>query len=139
MALEEMKDFWEQIQSFALIHNPKNTLNLQEIYGEDIRWGKDLEETIGLIKARKVTILDVRPDDEVQETDLLYKKYVLHISFDQLKRSSGLIPESNPLLVICRGRLCVMSSESTIAIRKMGFNAYRLDMTWHQIEKRLMS
>lgn len=135
LAQEEMKDFWEEIQNFALIHNPENYLDPVEIYGEEIRWQKSLEETIKLIKARKVTLLDVRPSDEVLKSDTLYKKYVLHIPFDQLKDAKDKIPASKPLLVICRGRLCVMSSESTVYIRKLGFNAYRLDMTWYQIEK----
>lgn len=138
LAQEEMKDFWEQIQHFALLHNPANIMSSPLIYQEEFSWPKDIEETIKMIKARKLTLLDVRPCDEIDEVDLNYKKYVVHIPSDELKKLKEELPKSKPIIVICRGRLCVMSNESTYLLRKLGFDAYKLDMSWFQISQELM-
>ena len=78
LAQEQMKDFWEQIQNFALIHTPSNRIISHELYQEDLEWFKDMEETIIMIKTRKLTLLDVRPNDEIDGMDANYKKYVVH-------------------------------------------------------------
>lgn len=133
----EMKEFWEQIQQFALTHNAANVISSPEIYNEELSWDKSLEETIKLIKVKKITLLDVRPADEIDETDLTYKKFVLHVPSELLKKLKETIPVSRPILIICRGRLCVMSNESTYQLRKLGFDAYKFDASWFQISKKL--
>ena len=50
----EMRDFWEQIQSFALSHNPSNSLRSDEIYREELEWRKDVQETIKLLQSKKL-------------------------------------------------------------------------------------
>ena len=137
LAQEDLKDLWEQIQDFALKHNPDNVIDSQEIYQENLEWDKNLEDTIKQIKNKKLTLVDVRPDDEIDEVDANYKKYVLHIPFDALKKNKDDITKSKPLLVICRGRLCVMANESTYQLRKLGFDAYKLNQSWHQVSKLL--
>lgn len=137
LAQPEMKIFWEQIQDFALIHNAENVISSEEIYNEDLKWQKDLAETIKMLKAKKIVLIDVRPDDEIVDTDNNYKKYVTHIPFESLKKESESIPVSKPLLLICRGRLCVISNESTFLLRKLGFEAYKFDYSWFQISKEL--
>lgn len=134
---EEMKEFWEQIQNFTLIHTPANIITSRDIYLDELEWQKDIEETIKLIKARKLTLLDVRPDDEIDEKDANYKKYVVHIPIENLKRSKEELPKSRPILVICRGRLCVLSNESTYQLRKLGFDAYKFGLSWFQLSKKL--
>ena len=134
----EMKEFWEQIQSFALIHDATNVISSSDIYNEELSWSKDQEETIRMIKARKLTLLDVRPDDEINEVDSTYKKYVLHIPFENLKRLKDTLPTSRPILIICRGRLCVVSNESTFQLRKLGFHAYKFEHSWYQVSKKLL-
>ena len=138
LAQVEMKEFWEQIQSFALIHDATNVISSSDIYNEELSWSKDQEETIRMIKARKLTLLDVRPDDEIDEVDSTYKKYVLHIPFENLKRLKDTLPTSRPILVICRGRLCVVSNESTFQLRKLGFHAYKFEHSWYQLSKKLI-
>lgn len=135
LSQKEMKDFWEQIQSFALKHNPTNIISSAEIYHEKLEWPKSLEETIPLIKNKKVTLLDVRPDDEIQDPDTSYKTYVTHIDLDNLKNEHSKLNNKKPILVICRGRLCVTSNESTFLLRKLGFDAYKFEYSWHQISK----
>jgi DNA-binding transcriptional ArsR family regulator/rhodanese-related sulfurtransferase len=138
LAQEQMKEFWEQIQNFALIHTPSNSIISHELYQEDLEWFKDMEETIKMIKTRKLTLLDVRPDDEIDGMDANYKKYVVHIPFNNFKKLKEDLPKSRPILVICRGRLCVMSNESTYQLRKLGFDAYKLNQSWFQVSKKLM-
>jgi DNA-binding transcriptional ArsR family regulator len=137
LAQDDLKEFWEQIQSFALKHNSSNVIESVDIYKEELEWVKEEAETIKMIKARKLTLLDVRPDDEIDEMDKNYKKYVVHIPFQNLKKFKDDLPKSRPLLVICRGRLCVMSNESTYELRKLGFDAYKLNMSWYEVSKHL--
>ena len=137
LAQEEMREFWEQIQRFALIHNPTNGLVSIEIYKEELEWTNELEETIKLIKTKKITLLDVRPDDEVDEINPTYKKNVTHIPFENIKKLKEELPKSKPILVICRGRLCVMANESTLLLRKLGVDAYKLNLSWYELSKKL--
>jgi len=138
LAQIEMKEFWEQIQNFAFVHDASNVISCSDIYDEDLRWSKNQEETIKMIKARKLTLLDVRPEDEIDKVDSFYKKYVLHIPFEHLKRLKDTLPTSRPILVICRGRLCVVSNESTFQLRKLGFHAYKFEHSWYQLSKKLI-
>lgn len=135
LAQSQMKDFWEQVLQFSLIHDPRNTLSSQDLYGENLDWEKSLEETAKLIRAKKVALLDVRPLDETDPEDILYRKNVLNIPYDEMKKRKEALPQDKPLLVICRGRLCVMSQEVTYHLRKTGINAYRLGHSWHQLSK----
>jgi len=136
LARPEMKDFWEQILGFFQIHDPGNVLSSEEIYGEDLDWDKTLDETIKMLLAKKIILLDVRPLDEVDQDEPSYQ-HVLSIPYDEIKKRAGEIPKSKPVLVICRGRLCVMANEVTASLRKLGYNAYRLKFSWHQLASAL--
>lgn len=137
LAQPQMKDFWEQILQFSLIHDPHNTLSSEELYGENLDWEKGLEETVKLIKAKKISLLDVRPLDETDPEDILYKKYVQNIPFDEIKKRKDELAEYKPVLVVCRGRLCVMAQEVTYNLRKLGLDAYRINHSWHQLTKKI--
>jgi len=138
LAQTEMKDFWEEIQKFCLIHNPTNILSTTEIYGDEFSWTNDIEETIKFIKSGKIILIDVRPNDEIDNTDKTYERYVQHIPYSQLKKATSKMSKSKTILIICRGRLCVMSSESTHDLRNMGFKAFKLDLSWHTLSKLLI-
>jgi DNA-binding transcriptional ArsR family regulator len=133
----ELKTFWEQIQDYAQIQDPTKIIDSEAIYHENLLWEKSLKETIKDIKSQKVLLLDVRPNDEVDEDDPQYSKYVVHIPFDNLKRMKDELPANKPLLIICRGRLCVMSNESTHQLRKMGFEAFKGHFSWFQLSQAL--
>ncbi len=137
LAQPGMKDFWEEIQNFTLQHNPENTIASAKIYPENLTWNQDPHETIKMIKAKKLTLLDVRPLDEVDETDTKYLKYVLHLPYSDLKTHLDTIPKSRPVIIICRGRLCVMANESTAELRTLGFKAYKWDLSWFEVSKYL--
>jgi rhodanese-related sulfurtransferase len=137
IAHPSLKTFWEEIQNLSLAHNPENIINSKDFYEESLEYPKSNEELLHLIKSRKLTLLDVRPEDEVHDIDLIYKKYVLHIPFSELKKQKHLLPTSRPVIVICRGRMCVMSHEVTSQLRKLGFDAYRINKSWFQLSNEL--
>jgi DNA-binding transcriptional ArsR family regulator len=137
LAQVEMKEFWEQIQYFALKHNDLNIISSKDIYHEELDWDKNVQDTLRMIKAKKVIVLDVRPDDEIDSMNKIYEKFVLHIPFSDLKKRSVELPISKIILVVCRGRLCVMSNESAFVLRKLGFEAFKLNTSWFQLNKML--
>jgi DNA-binding transcriptional ArsR family regulator/rhodanese-related sulfurtransferase len=138
LAHTEMKNFWEQILAFSLIQNPENDFATESIYGEELNWDKSLEETIKLITAKKVVLLDVRPLDEIDSEDILYHRYVLSIPASELKQRQKEILGAKPILVMCRGRLCVLASEVTANLRDTRKNVYRLPFSWHQLATKLL-
>jgi DNA-binding transcriptional ArsR family regulator len=133
----ELKHFWEQIQDYAQAQDPTKIIDSNDIYNEDLVWKKNLKETIKEIKSQKIILLDVRPLDEVDELDPNYLKYVMHIPFDNLKKMKDDLPKNKDILIICRGRLCVMSNESTFHLRKMGFSAFKGNFSWFQLSQAL--
>lgn len=138
LAQPEMKEFWEQILAFALIQNPENDFATKPIYGEELNWDKSLEETVKLIAGNKVVLLDVRPLDETESEDILYRKYVLSIPASELKNRQHELSGAKPVLVMCRGRLCVLASEVTAKLRDKRKNVYRLPYSWHQLATKLL-
>ena len=137
LAQVEMKEFWEQIQQFALKHNELNIISSKNIYHEELDWDKNVHDTLKMIKAKKVIVLDVRPNDEVESKNEIYEKFVLHIPFSELKKRSGELPKTKIILVVCRGRICVMSNESAFVLRKLGFEAFKLNSSWFQLSQML--
>lgn len=133
LAHDEMKDFWEEIQKFAIIHRPDILIETEKIYKEKIDWDEEFTKTIQLIKNNKVMLLDVRPLDEVSQIEELYKKYVTHIPYSELHLRHGEISKKKPVLILCRGRFCGISGESTFLLKKIGLDAHKLNMSWHQI------
>jgi DNA-binding transcriptional ArsR family regulator len=133
----ELKSFWEQIQDYALAQDPSKIIDSNNIYNENLVWEKSLKDTIKEIKSQKIILLDVRPIDEVDELDPNYLKYVIHIPFDNLKKMKDDLPKNKDILIICRGRLCVMSNESTFQLRKMGYSAFKGNFSWFQISQAL--
>ena len=129
--------FWEEIQNLSNAHHPENIIHSKDFYDEELEFPKNDEEIVKLIKARKLTLLDVRPEDELHEADSIYKKYVLHIPSSELKKQKDIIPTSRPIIVICRGRMCVMSHEVTSQLRKLGYEAYRINKSWFQLSQDL--
>lgn len=136
LAQPQMKEFWEQILDFTAIHSPQDKISSEEIYGENLDWKKNVEETVKSVKAKKVTLLDVRPLDETDADDIFYKKHVLNVPMNEIKKGIKNLPKSKPVLIVCRGRLCIMANETTSALRQMGFDAYRLSFSWYQLSKK---
>ncbi len=130
----EVQKFWESFQDFAQRLDSSLILETADIYG-DINWQRPWSETKKLVKSGEVTLLDVRPLDEIiddRESDI-----VMHISQEELKSNLKKIPKKKILLVFCRGRLCAQSAFSVNYLRENGYNAYRLDLSWNSIKSDL--
>lgn len=124
----EAMTFWEHYQDFAQKLDPNLVLETQDIYG-DLQWAPSWSETKKQVKAGKVLLLDVRPEDEVTHEEL----FISHIPQAELKTRLKELPKKKPILVFCRGRLCALSAFSVNYLRENGFEAYRLDVSWNVI------
>jgi DNA-binding transcriptional ArsR family regulator len=127
----EALEFWEHYQDFAQKLDPSLVLSIQDLYG-DIKWNASLTETKRLVKTGQVTLLDVRPRDEVLRA--YDSESVLHIPQTELKTSLKKLSKKKPVLVFCRGRLCALSAFSVNYLREKGYNAYRLDVSWNIVK-----
>jgi rhodanese-related sulfurtransferase len=121
----EVFHFWEQYQDFAQKFNSSLVIETQDLYGA-INWELPLNETIKMVRLGEVTLLDVRPVDEVEETS----KSVIHIPQSDLKLKLNQLSKKKKILVFCRGRLCALSAFSVNYLKENGFKAYRLDISW---------
>jgi DNA-binding transcriptional ArsR family regulator len=124
--------FWEKWQDFAEKLDPSLKLSVKETYGE-IQWGEDLKMTLKLVREGKVVLLDVRPAEESGDTSLEHLG-VLSIPQSQLKDRWKELPKKKKILVFCRGRLCALSAYSVNYLRQLGLDAYRLDLSWYQLQ-----
>jgi DNA-binding transcriptional ArsR family regulator len=122
--------FWEQIQDFVQSLEPELNLKVDEL-----NWLESEEVTINLIKEGKVTLLDVRPKDETSQN--LELENCLHIPSSEIQDSIQLLPKRKPILVICRGRFCVLSVNVVTELRSLGFKAFRLEYSAFQLKLKL--
>lgn len=129
---EAVFEFWEYCQNFAQQVNPGLELDVVNLFGE-INWNKDLEETTALIQSDAVTLIDVRPEDEVSED--LGAFPVVSIPCFELEKHLATLPKDRPLLVFCRGRWCALSAYAVNLMREQGLQAYRLNQSWFSLKK----
>ena len=82
------------------------------------------EELLDRSRARTVTILDVRPDDEFA---LGHLPGALNIPLRELKARLGEIDAQQEVVAYCRGPYCVLSYEAVAQLRARGLKARRLE------------
>jgi len=82
------------------------------------------EELFKRMKAGKVTLLDVRPDDEYA---LGHLPGALNLPLEVLKRRLSELPRNQEIVAYCRGPYCILSFEAVALLRKKGFNVRRLE------------
>ena len=80
----------------------------------------DLERRM---KQGLVTVLDVRPEDEFA---LGHLPGARNVPLNRLKRELSKLDRNTEIVAYCRGPYCVLSFEAVAQLRKMGFNARRL-------------
>jgi len=123
--------FWEACQDFVQAVDPALKLDTDDVY-ESIDWNKNLKETISLAKKKSITLLDARPTEEVSEG--IEGLNVVHISSADIKKNVSKLNKKKPVLVFCRGRLCVLPAFVVNELRQLGFDAYRLNGSWFSLK-----
>jgi len=82
---------------------------------------KELQQRL---RKRAVTVLDVRPEDELA---LGHVPGALNIPLGALKKRISELDPSVEIVAYCRGPYCVLSFEAVALLRERGFNVRRLE------------
>jgi rhodanese-related sulfurtransferase/biotin operon repressor len=80
-------------------------------------------ELMHRMKQGLVTVLDVRPEDEFA---LGHLPGAFNVPLSGLKRWLSKLDRKTEIVAYCRGPYCVMSFEAVAQLRKLGYNARRL-------------
>lgn len=125
--------FWESCQDFIQSVDPSLKLDIQTVY-EKMDWQENIKTTIKKAKSNEITLIDVRPSDEVIEA--LDNLNVINIPSSELSKNISKISKKKPALVFCRGRLCALSAYAVNELRKNGIKAYRLNESWYSLKEK---
>ena len=99
--------------------------HLAQTYIDD----RDALEPIGMaelrrrLKARDVTLIDVRPEAEFEAAHIAG---AISVPLPELGRRLARIPKAQPVIAYCRGPYCVLSVEAVEKLRRRGYRALRL-------------
>lgn len=83
-----------------------------------------IDDLIKKIDAGKVTILDVRPENEYNNGHIANS---ISIPFDQLAQRLKALPKRNKIIAYCRGPFCVYADDAVALLNKAGYKAARLE------------
>jgi DNA-binding transcriptional ArsR family regulator/rhodanese-related sulfurtransferase len=83
----------------------------------------DRRALMKLMHAGKITVLDVRPEDEYRAAHI---SEAISIPLDQLKNHLSKLPRDQKIVAYCRGPYCILASEAVRQLRSKGFQATRL-------------
>jgi rhodanese-related sulfurtransferase len=76
------------------------------------------------LKAGKITILDVRPENEFNAGHI---PNAISIPLEQLEERLKELPKRNEIIAYCRGPFCVYADEAVALLNKAGYKATRLE------------
>jgi ArsR family transcriptional regulator len=82
------------------------------------------EELMARLRDDRVTLLDVRPEDEFARGHL---PGALNIPLAELERRLRELPKGREVIAYCRGPYCVLSFEAVAALRVRGYRVRRLE------------
>ncbi|MBD2784077.1 metalloregulator ArsR/SmtB family transcription factor [Xenorhabdus sp. DI] len=85
---------------------------------EAISW----EELLERIKAKSMTLLDVRPKEEFEQGHL---PNAINIPVDELENRLDELASNQELIAYCRGPYCVLSANALALLRAKGIHARR--------------
>jgi DNA-binding transcriptional ArsR family regulator len=127
-------NFWDACKKFADQVNPllSNHLNGED---ESLEWDKNLEDTLKLVKHKEIFLIDVRPEDEIDEdfSILSHANGIIHSSEKKILSSIEKLGKTKPIVIFCRGKFCGLSIHLVNKLRKKGYKSYRLNESWHAI------
>lgn len=123
---------WEDLQDLA--HEVAPELNEAEAKLTDasLRSERPTEEWLRMVKKKKAVLIDVR---EIEESGSTPVRNALRIPLKDLLKRKDELPRNKPIIVLCRGRYCSLASKAVRALRKEGFDAYRLRESAFRISK----
>lgn len=88
----------------------------------------DRDTLLQRLRARDVTLLDVRPEHEFTRSHL---PGALSVPLQLLESRLGEIPRDRTIVAYCRGPFCALSAEAVRRLRELGFDARRSDVSVH--------
>jgi len=83
-----------------------------------------IESLTKKLKAGKITILDVRPENEFNAGHI---PNAISIPLEQLEKRLKELPKRNEIVAYCRGPFCVYADEAVALLNKAGYKATRLE------------
>ncbi len=82
------------------------------------------DDLLKRVIAGNVTVLDVRPVEEYRAGHI---PGALSVPLDHLKEILAKLPADQEIVAYCRGPYCILAVQAVEVLRKMGFNAIRLE------------
>ncbi len=76
------------------------------------------------LKSGKVTLLDVRPEEEFEAGHL---PEAINIPLEQLEDMLDKLPRDREIVAYCRGAYCVLSHEAVQRLRQLGYRVRRFE------------
>lgn len=106
----------------------RNLAEIERVYTDHFTARDALEplsrtELIERLRRSKVTLLDVRPEDEFV---LGHLPGALNIPLPELEQRLWELPVGHEIVAYCRGPYCILSFEAVAALRARGFKVRRL-------------
>lgn len=83
-----------------------------------------IDSLIKKLKTGKITILDVRPENEFNAGHIAN---AISIPIDQLQTRMKELPKRNEIIAYCRGPFCVYADEAVALLNNAGYKATRLE------------
>ncbi len=90
----------------------------------------DRDTLLARLRARDVTLLDVRLEQEFAEGHL---PGAISVPLPPLESRLGQLPRDRTIVAYCRGPFCTLSAEATRRLRELGFDARRSDVSVHSL------
>lgn len=106
----------------------RNTAEIQIVMARYFRMRDALEpisrdELLARMSHGRVTLLDVRPEDEFAQGHL---PGAVNIPLAALEQQVARLPQGQQIIAYCRGPYCVLSVEAAARLRTLGFEVRRL-------------
>lgn len=130
---QKLLKLWIELQNLSETINSdiKNQKDL--ICPPDLSSKKPFTHIIKEVKEGRSDLIDVRPEDEFQYGS---SKYALSIPAGDLKKEMKKLTKDKTYYLMCRGRFCPLANKAVIDMRKAGFNTFRLEFSYYEMDKR---